>query len=680
MRLRNLSLLILASPSLAVASPSLKAADPEGVSASKPVIARSPGINLGLEIQGLEPVYAHRDVVLCVEAKNAVLSISDISASGCQVKRVEEQDGGAEIHIYLAGEECSLSFIASDPTGTSTSKTVYFAKTGNKWYSSVLSLADAKAAYYRFESSAGSISETEARLAVSALSSENSARQIGIGGPIFPPISLYDYSDVSLSWQSSDGKEHPLSGVTVNLKKAYYANGTLVETTIDTKTTDDRGEATLKSLRTSNLDADYFLIEVVPENDSVSVKTSSGSAVCSIADEMIIDEVTDVDATYSYASDLGKAFQLFQIVEYCSRFAEEIDDGDEVGQCRVLLDGGKDYPEYVWNSGNTPTIMVNPNYGLSTSPVDSFEDWDTIAHEYGHHIAFEKGWVDTTTFEMHAASPGRHLFDYGLEEKEKDNNRFIEKGVAVTPDLALASAWSEGLATYLGAMALKYNSSHLSTIPLASDRYYTSANGLHYSYDTYTYSGPSDAGGTQIYSIHGDGDEYAISQLLYKMSDNLRDAHDLFGMGYGEVIDIVDSLTTHSFPSFFTHVYFGWDNEDIYNLTLLLDKLQFLPEMTVTWDMGDNVTIAYGDNGSCIAAPFTNFRLEWADSEWNYVDDITLPASGLGYISASELQGIFGEYGSVLRAIIGAQRTYQIDPMHLWTSQYYYSVPVTFYE
>ncbi len=124
----------------------------------------------------------------------------------------------------------------------------------------------------------------------------------------------------------------------------------------------------------------------------------------------------------------------------------------------------------------------------------------------------------------------------------------------------------------------------------------------------------------------------------------------------------------------------GCQVKHIYNLTLLLDKLQFLPEMTVTWDMGDNVTIAYGDNGSCIAAPFTNFRLEWADSEWNYVDDITLPASGLGYISASELQGMFGEYGSVLRAIIGAQRTYRIDPMHLWTSQYYYSVPVTFYE
>ncbi len=681
MRLRNLSLLILASPSLAVASPLAKTADPGDATIPNTIVANSPGVNLGIEIEGLEPIYAARDVSLRVKAESSTLSLPDISASKCDVKRIVENGDWTNIDLYLAGEECSLTLVAADSTGTSTSKTIYFAKFADKWFASELSLFDAKSSFYRTEVKAGNLPASEADLTIAKLHGGATADiSNGIGGPIFPPISMYDYYDVSLSWESTNLSVHPLAGVTVNLKKAYYANGLLTETLLDTKLTDDKGETTLKSLTASNLDAEYFIVEVVPENDSVVVKSRDGDSLGSYQDKIIVDAGDDIDITYHYYDELGQVFQLFQIIEYCSRFAEEIDEEGQVGKCQVLLDGSKTYPEYAWNSGTLPTIEVNPNYYSSTSPIDSFEDWDTIAHEYGHHIAFEKGWVDTATFEMHAASPGRHLLDYGLEEKDQDNNRFMEKGVAVTPDLALASAWSEGLATYLGAMALKFNASHLTTVPLASDRYYTSANGLHYSYDTYTYSGPSDTGGTQAYSIHGDGDEYAISQLLYKMSDNLRDAYDLFGMGYGEVIDIVDSLTTHSFPSFFTHVYFEWENEDIYDLTLLLDKLRFLPEMTATWDMDGNVTITYGDNGSCAAAPFTNFRLEWSDSNWNYVDDIPLPATGLGYISASELQGMHDNYGSVLRAIIGAQRTCQIDSDHLWTSPYYYSVPVTFYE
>ena len=494
--------------------------------------------------------------------------------------------------MFLGAEDSSLSVIASNESGKQISKTVYFSKGGDKWYSSSLSAAEAKVAYLEEAWVNGLIDQSE-YLEQSSAARLSMAEPIVDLGPIIPPppINLYDYFYPSLSWTDSAGNVQALAYVTVELYKIVNGSKMVLDTTI----TDDNGEATLKVLSTSAADADSFGIEVSAKNESVDVflgnEESYGGTYSFTIDNVVDNQSIELNLPLN--SDANKIFQIFEVGAYCSLFGESVSDGVDLSRIYIACSDGDVPPFLTEFLDNTPVIVVNPSFSSDSSSISTYEDWDTIAHEYGHFLSSELGWA--------------HLGEWAMDHSDDLNmiDEFAHSQYSNAPEKGLEFAWTEGLATYLGQAALRHNSEALATVPLANDRAYTTANGYSYNFDDYGYTH-----GEFTVIPKGAGNEYAISQLLYKVADSRVDLYDGLGLGDAAVISMLDHIgASKTAGSFVNHALDVLDDDDSFALGKLLERLDFSPKnLAVSFAFG-RPRFSWEGTGGSTTHPFVSFYL-----------------------------------------------------------------------
>lgn len=581
-------------PPLATAEPDLM----EMVDNNAVVRSCSPGAVSSLAFDSLHPSYASREIALTATLPSG-FSLLDLNMDGGDIQNVSSDGNALGLTLFLGAEDSSLSVVASNESGEQISKTIYFSKGGDKWYSSSLSAAEAKVASLEEAWANGLIDDSEFLEKTSAARLSTTENIIDLG-PIIPPppINLYDYFYPSLSWTDSAGNEQPLAYVTVELYK--IVNGS--KTVLNTSTTDENGEATLKVLSASATDADSFGIEVSAKNESVDVfigsEDSYGGTYSFTIDDVVDDQ--SIVLTLPSDSEANKMFQLFEIGAYCSLFGRSVAGGVNLSRLYIACSGEVTSPFLTEFNDNTPVIIVNPSFSSGLSSIFTYEDWDTIAHEYGHFLSHELGWANLKEWSM------SHSDDLNMIDEFVASSQYSD-----LPEEGLEFAWTEGLATYLGQAALRYNSETLATVPLANDRIYTTANGHSYNFDDYGYS----LGGLTI-APKGAGNEYAVSQLLYKMADPHTDQYDGLGIGDEAVLSMLDHLgASKTAGSFVGYALDALDDEDSFALGKLLERLDFSPKnLAVSYVFG-RPRFSWEGTGGSVTHPFVSFYITVYDGD-----------------------------------------------------------------
>ncbi len=588
--------------------------------------AASPGSSDALPFLEIHPFYSNRELQLLVSVPSAYEALS-FDTHGCQVTGTCRTGDNITVSVVLASEECYLTVWAAKG-GKAKSASAYFFKAGGGWYASSLSLASAKTAYYDYAFKIGDINEAEHSRLVSAarLAAEDPVPSFG---PIIPPppVSLYDYFYPSLTWTDGNGNEQPLAYVTVELYK--IVDGT--RTKLNSAITDGNGEATLKTLSVLAADADSFSIDVIAQNDQVQLSQGGGDGH-SLYSFSIINVAKNQSIEWNLAADseANHMFQLFEIGAYCSLFGQNVAGDRALHLVTIAYSDSYSNASFIIENNQDRIIRVDPYHSSGSSSIFTHEDWDTIAHEYGHFLSYELGWAV--------------LNDDGIEHSDEDNMIDAFSGMTMysdAPEKGLEFAWSEGLATYLGQAALRFNSDALSTVPLANDRAYTSANGHSYSLDGYGYS----YGGLSI-TPKGAGNEYAISQLLYKMADSHTDQYDSLGVGDGTILSMLDHLGASKTAGGFVDVALDTlDDDDAFALGKLLERLDFSPKNLDVSFLFGRPAFSWEGTGGSATHPFVSFYLTVYDEDLRPIYAISSHDSNSWSPSSSTWGTIVGDAG-----------------------------------
>lgn len=300
-----------------------------------------------------------------------------------------------------------------------------------------------------------------------------------------------------------------------------------------------------------NLIAD---VRIYPAGENVKVLKNDGSQYVwqsSSGTELTAGSSIEFNATFNMNSNLGRAFQISQPAIMASRFVKAM-SGSNIATVSVCYPYSSDGCFY---RRSTKTIYVTGNARASTNVPHSYASWDTIMHEYGHHVSYE--------FDIINSCGGTHwlgldMANHYRSHLEGDNANtscscsYAAMNMNTAEDCkywANRLAWSEGWASVFGTVVQQYYSSSLSNIATVGDTSYTSYNGVNYDLEKPSY-------------INGESCELTVQAALWDMFDSVAETHDTLSLGYNSFWNMTTGSKAKSYEEFMN--YF---NENINNVS-----------------------------------------------------------------------------------------------------------------
>ncbi len=357
------------------------------------------------------------------------------------------------------------------------------------------------------------------------------------GGTISGPIQRAKTFRCSLSWKDSHKTEFPLVGAKVYLKtqsgkslwKVTDSSGIANFNFVKDDSLVGGGKDYLSSMWTEISNNEYSL-SLSLSNSFINVTDSKGQDYDAFLPNQLVTGTSSKDFSYSFepfgdnsfGSDFGQAVQIYQALYYYSKHAYElVGQNNSIKPCKVVFptEGSGDWY-------NNQTIYIGNDSENNISGF-SYESWDAIGHEYGHHLEY--------LFDISHSKGGRHYIN-------QDNSPIMEcepSLYAVKRDYNLRLAWAEAWATIWAAIAQKSFPDQLQDATYLSigDDKYTASN---FNYDAsgntffYLYNSAKDDLGVVDYDEQidkgnsGDGCELSIERFLYQLFDDDNDEIDRY--------------------------------------------------------------------------------------------------------------------------------------------------------
>ncbi len=428
-----------------------------------------------------------------------------------------------------------------------------------------------------------------------------------------------------LQWKDDNNVNHPLRRVMVKI----YDKELIGETLIATTYTDNSGRF---SYMFDNPD-DFWefgggindiFIRIYAGDSNAMVKDADGNDYYyepTSADYSRTSTTVTCNSNIGMSNNTGRALQISQAIltarDYAWEMMGEVPSNVTIKYPYVE----KDSDECCYYSGRKLITITGAN-PTNTMYPNSYASWDTIMHEYGHHIQYEMNIIDNPSVDTHY---------YGTNHADDLSNK----------DAGIRLAWGEAWPTVFGLMAQQYYSSYLQNIETVTDTYYTAYNGLEDSIED-----------PNIY--YGDACELSIMAVLWDLYDSVNDDADTLTMGHSAFWFATTSGQCKTFSEFvndFYDMYPGSIYEFGKNLTyyhMAAAELQITNSYSVTvppifyWSaQGGSLTypnnsfvlIFFDINGNEIfrTSAITNaYTLTLTQSEW----DSILYSTGTYYYTA----------------------------------------------
>ncbi|MCD8209803.1 MAG: hypothetical protein LUC31_03180 [Coprobacillus sp.] len=349
-------------------------------------------------------------------------------------------------------------------------------------------------------------------------------------------------------WCGDDGESYPLVGarVTLRIGGSWYSQVTH---------TDEDGYYCFEYQKVWYLGSGRPTITLRLQNEKIKVKSSGVYAYKFKMAEK--DTTMECSRTFTIEEDgdFAKAAALFQAGYLYSNFAFEHDEGGILKSCKIRYPSNYDTICY---TENIRRINI-PNTINENSP-SCYMAWDTIGHEYCHHVqACHK--IDHVSKHHNSAY---NDIDYLIDRSYSTMNKVKHEGTTLSLD--------EGFATYWGVVAQQSFDPRWWYVPTVGDASYTSSGGANYSLDVYYDSQSRNLGDCQ---------ERAIARILYKLTSDKIDTYDRFALGFDTIWELYEKYLPTTMSEFINILYEqGYDK---YDLGLLLGQYGVTPSsMNIT--------------------------------------------------------------------------------------------------
>ena len=443
----------------------------------------------------------------------------------------------------------------------------------------------------------------------------------------------------------TEGTVHPLVYCKVQLwDKNLLSNDLLIAETY----TDENGCYTFSFVNnTSTTENGYDIyVKVVAKGTDITVinligqvysETIPNSYISDInSDVYTIPDVIYDSGTYDLPNWFGRALNVTQASIYASTYYEELKMQD-VANAIIY------YPHGLVGTGcryireiKTVCIVL---FSSLNDEIKSYESWDVIMHEYGHHVAYEENIVDSPEWGHDGSAMAEHFrshLDGG------DCNIFCAQTLTLNSIseeeckyAGNALSWGEAWPSLFAEMVKK----HYSLEGFNNLEYgeYKSYNGLKFSLES------------KYYNINSEDSEFAVLGILYDMFDTNNETNDNISLDSNYMWEITTSSQAKTFYEFSKYFIESTTNRDLrssfgsllksycfapgapqvcdenaYNLT------SYCPTYKFTWNEPENI-IYYNDR---------TFQLRFYDLSMNLIA-ITEPKivdieNGTGTITVDE--------------------------------------------
>lgn len=385
-----------------------------------------------------------------------------------------------------------------------------------------------------------------------------------------------------LKWSNSKGDSFPLreSKIKVTTPVGNYETYT-----------DDEGYYLMYLANSTKASNPFTDISLHIYSESESTKVVDNNSV--IYEECIsgidltnMDEAYELDYTFNASTDIGKAMQISQAAKYYSDYVKELNGGEAISSCTIK------YPDADTTScfyrASEEMIHITKRKNDATG-LESYESWDVIGHEYGHHVQ--------RYFGISNSPGGKHYFS----ENCADILASDSTPTASDKLNGLRLAWGEAWPTYWATTAQQTFPADIKAINTVADDRYDSYNGANGSLNSYDDDG-----------IKGDGCELAIARFLYKLYSPETDSLDKFSLGDETLWKIVTDTKPYYFYELVNALYSdGYSKSD---LGLLLEAYGMsASNLGVAFLKNINPIFRWDAQGGSIYFPNDIFALHFFD-------------------------------------------------------------------
>lgn len=463
------------------------------------------------------------------------------------------------------------------------------------------------------------------------------------------------YVTGTLHWLDSANVAHPLRRVMVEL----YDYDAISPTSLGVEYTNNEGQYSFEFENADDVldleNGGYDPYIVVYAGDNVNQVYNNGTLYCAtVGKQQYMNVVTGSTTTINYTTinpedsnandeqkNLARAFQISQAILTARDFAwimlendGDDSDNDEPVGVSVEYPGDKNNSCYI-NSTNTIHIKKGQNTDLA-----SYESWDVIMHEYGHHIQYELGIID---------SLGGWHTGINMTEHYNSNNHSITNGqckgecakvesasvFSNSKEEGIKIAWSEGWATAFGMIAQMKYDEYLEGIRYTCDAIYQAYNYSDQYINQYGYKNIETMDSNTYYS---DANEYSIIAVLWDIYDSASsiESNDNLQFSAKKWWNVTTHQGCYTMSNFVQNFYDDYP-EETGNLGNLLSNYKIAPTI-LTGAASESTMISTTWEGSI------NIRWGEIDSTQRGVsgdemlNDIKLIFFGEDYIDRYEIQ------------------------------------------
>ena len=481
----------------------------------------------------LESYYINKTDVfeLCFKTNMENYTVDNCMVEGVSVLNQSVNGDIITYDVLYNGEENFFSFTACirNEGGNLFSSSIFGIKVDDGFILDDISFDNAIGRYYTYQLNNDEITEIEYQEKINSLYHEVGESEIKYG-EIACQSDIIFYGPTKtvsgyLKWNDDSGVTHPLQYIKVCLYN------TIENRVINTTYTSETGAYSFMLPVTRVRSA---RVDVYAAGKDVEVVTTSGQAY--YYSSQTLDLVTNDDVTMNWTVDMstetGHAFQIAQAAIFGSKYYTSVFSSSAT-DVKVVYPNTKDNCYYVSN-----TIYIR-NSNMANGDLRSYNSWDVIMHEYGHHVQRMQKNVFSTFV------GGSHNFLQPLMEVKDDNGRVYGK------DKGSRLAWSESIATIFSGMAQKYYtgfySKQLNNIKYVGDNEYISYNGAHLNYET------SQIKGGEILK-YGETCEATIIGVLWDIFDNSSEAHDKLDIYHNDFFSLLknsEAKTLNEYVNYF---------------------------------------------------------------------------------------------------------------------------------